>query len=107
MTGLAGAACPDCRRVVAPPRARCPGCGAGTEPATLDPAGELLTWTVVRSPPEGWEPGRVVGVVGLERGARVMALGPPEDEVPPVGAEVVVEDGGDGPPRFRAADASG
>lgn len=95
------ARCPDCGRVAAPPRPRCPGCGAATEEAALDGAGTLLSWTVLRSPPAGWDPGRVVGVVGLEEGARALALGPAEDEVPDLGADVVVEEAEDGRLRFR------
>lgn len=104
MSGIPAAACPDCGRVVAPPRPRCPGCGARTDHVELPPEGELLTWTVVRSPPEGYEAGRVVGVVGLARGARALALGPEEEQVPGRGASVVVEEGDDGRLRFRPPD---
>lgn len=96
--------CPACHRVAAPPRPRCPGCGAAAGEVALDGAGTLLTWTVLRAPPEGVEPGRVVGVVGLEEGARALALGPPEDRVPDLGADVVVEEDGDGRLRFRPVD---
>jgi uncharacterized OB-fold protein len=98
------AACRACERVVAPPRDRCPGCGETTERTDLAPEGELLTWTVLRSPPAGQEVDRVVGVVALGEGARALALGPEEEQVPGVGASVVVEEGADGRLRFRAAD---
>lgn len=107
MTRVPAARCPDCGEVLVPPRPRCPGCGARTEVGDVAGRGTLLTWTVLRAPPEGVEAGRVVGVVGLGEGVRALALGPDEERVPPLGADVVVEEEeGDGRLRFRAAEGS-
>lgn len=73
---LLGGWCPSCGSSAYPHRAVCPYCGhEGLKPVELPKRGRVLTYTVIRHPPRGFQ-GRepyVIGVVELEGGARVLA----------------------------------
>ncbi|MCX5096001.1 OB-fold domain-containing protein [Streptomyces sp. NBC_00365] len=80
--GLQGSRCPSCSVAVHPADEVCPRCGGPAEPAVLQGAGTLWTWTVQRYapksppyqvPPGGFEP-FAVGYVELEEGVRVAAV---------------------------------
>ncbi len=74
---LIGTGCSKCGNVYFPPRAICPNCrGSGKVSETkLSGLGEVVTYTVVRVPPEGFEREApyVVAIIKLEEGPRITA----------------------------------
>jgi uncharacterized OB-fold protein len=74
---LEAARCKDCSRVTFPPRLVCPSCrGRAFETVKLAETGTLLTWTVIRVAPDGFEDQApyAVGIVELdELGVRLTA----------------------------------
>lgn len=70
---LLGLRCQDCGTVTCPPLAVCRRCGSGRlEAVELSGRGELMTFTVVRVPPEGMEGPYTVCLVRTEEGPWVM-----------------------------------
>ena len=73
---LVGEMCVGCGKVLFPRSAVCPGCGSvDLEEVGLRGTGSVVTWTVVRNPPEGYEKYSpfVVALVELDDGARVLS----------------------------------
>jgi len=73
---LLGGRCSSCGSVVYPHRAVCPYCGhEQLEAVELPRRGRVLTYTVIRHPPRGFEGQSpyVIAVVELEGGARMLA----------------------------------
>ena len=73
---LEGKKCRSCGRVAFPPRPVCPGCGGREfEAVRLAESGKLLTYTVIRVPPEGYEDQSpyAVGIAELDDGVRLTA----------------------------------
>ncbi len=70
---LLGERCLDCGTLTCPPLAVCRRCGSRRlEAAELSGRGELMTFTVIRVPPEGMEGPYVVCLVRTEEGPWVM-----------------------------------
>ncbi|MBM5804768.1 MAG: Zn-ribbon domain-containing OB-fold protein [Candidatus Verstraetearchaeota archaeon] len=72
---LEASKCATCGNVIYPNRARCAKCGSDSiEPYRLPERGKLLTFTVVRNPPRGFEKMApfVLGIIELEDGSRLM-----------------------------------
>ncbi len=73
-TRFEGAKCKKCGHIIYPPRGRCDKCG-GIEflPYKLPERGKLLSFSIVRSPPKGFERYApfVLGIVELEDGTKV------------------------------------
>jgi len=66
--------CSECGTISYPPRARCGKCGSSKfENYKLPEKGELITFTIVRTPPKGFEkmPPYIIGVVKLEDGTLI------------------------------------
>lgn len=73
-TRFEGVKCKKCGHVIFPPRGRCERCGGGElVPYNLPEKGKLLTFSVVRTPPKGFEKlaPYLLGIVELEDGTRV------------------------------------
>ncbi|MCW3991370.1 MAG: Zn-ribbon domain-containing OB-fold protein [Candidatus Bathyarchaeota archaeon] len=73
---LVGEMCTECGNVVFPRGAVCSGCGSSDlEEVNLRETGKVVTWTVVRNPPAGYEKYSpfVVGLVELDDGVRVLS----------------------------------
>jgi DUF35 OB-fold domain, acyl-CoA-associated/Rubredoxin-like zinc ribbon domain (DUF35_N) len=68
---LAGSRCPRCRRVVVPPAAYCPSHAEVMEGTSVTPVGEVVSFTTLHSPPEGFRAPLHIALVELEGGARV------------------------------------
>ncbi|MEM2865721.1 MAG: Zn-ribbon domain-containing OB-fold protein [Candidatus Hadarchaeales archaeon] len=70
---LLGLKCQDCGAVTCPPMAACRKCGSRRlEAVELSGRGELMTFTVIRVPPEGMEGPYIVCLVRTEEGPWVM-----------------------------------
>ncbi len=73
---LVGGRCRKCNSIVYPHRSVCPHCGAeNMEPIELPRRGKVVTFSVVRHPPRGFEGKEpfLVAVIELENGARVLS----------------------------------
>lgn len=70
---LLGLKCQDCGAVTCPPMAVCRKCGSRKlEAVELSGRGELMTFTIIRVPPEGMEGPYIVSLVRTEEGPWVM-----------------------------------
>jgi uncharacterized OB-fold protein len=68
--------CKECGRILFPPRLLCPHCGKREfEKTKLAEAGKLITYTVIRVAPEGFEDQTpyAVGIAELDDGAHLTA----------------------------------
>ena len=66
--------CADCQQLATPPRQLCPFChSARLGPHQVDGAGRLVSWTMIRRPPQAFrdEGAYPVAVVALDAGVPV------------------------------------
>jgi uncharacterized OB-fold protein len=71
---LEGSKCTKCGNIIYPQRARCVKCGSSSIALyQLPEKGKLLSFTVVRSPPRGFEKTMpfVLGIIELEDGTKL------------------------------------
>lgn len=87
---LPASICPRCERLVVPPAARCPEHGAAMEAATVPNMGEVVSFTTLHSPPEGFRSPLHIALVELEGGARLFCHGE-ETKGVKIGSRVSVE----------------
>jgi len=64
--GLRASRCPRCRRLVVPPASLCPDHPVKMEAAALPPLGEVISFTTLHSPPEGFRSPLHIALVELE-----------------------------------------
>jgi uncharacterized OB-fold protein len=91
--------CNSCHATVYPARAICPYCRSDNTTAigTHSAQGEVLSYTSLEMPPEGFTPPVVLALVKLSNGATVLALASTEDILSlAIGAVVTVEVGSNG-----------
>jgi uncharacterized OB-fold protein len=75
-TRLEGVKCSECGNIMFPPRMKCSNCGSESiEKYKLPEKGKLMTYTIVRSPPKGFEKMTpyVLGMITLEDGTTITA----------------------------------
>jgi len=72
---IAASRCPRCEMVVAPPASYCPHHPVAMTPATLPGVGELVTFTTLHTPPEGFRSPLHIAIVELEGGGRFVCHG--------------------------------
>ncbi len=66
---LLGLKCKDCGAVTCPPMIVCQRCGSiNLEPTELSGKGELMTYTVIKIPPEGYEAPYIVCLAKTDEG---------------------------------------
>lgn len=82
--------CPRCGTVVAPPAAYCPHHPVAMRPASVAGVGEIVTFTTLHSPPEGFRSPLQIALVALEGGARFVCHGAGTRSVR-VGSRVAIE----------------
>ena len=82
--------CPRCDEVVAPPAAFCPHHPVAMEPVTLPGVGEIVSFTTLHSPPEGFRSPLHIALVELQRGARFVCHGA-ETRGLKIGSKVAIE----------------
>ena len=67
--------CPRCERMVVPPAHYCPDHPVAMEPATVAGVGEIVSFTTLHSPPEGFKALLHIALIELEGGARLFCHG--------------------------------
>lgn len=70
--------CPECDKVIVPPRDLCPYCRHESKTLNLvelSNKGKVLSFTELHMPPEGFTPPMKMALVELEFGAAVLCLG--------------------------------
>ena len=87
---LRASRCPRCRRLVVPPASLCPDHPVKMEAAVLPPLGEVVSFTTLHSPPEGFRAPLHIALVELEGGARLFCHGTATEGVK-IGSHVAVE----------------
>jgi uncharacterized OB-fold protein len=75
MESIAASRCPRCGTVVAPPARSCPHDPVAMEPVSLPGVGEVVSFTTLHSPPEGFRSPLTLVLVQLEGGARFFCHG--------------------------------
>lgn len=88
---IAASRCPRCLTVVAPPAPFCPHHPVAMNPTTVPGVGEVLSFTTLHSPPEGFRSPLHIALVELEGGARFVCHGA-ETRGLRVGSHVAIED---------------
>lgn len=82
--------CSRCGRVVAPPARSCSDHPASMEPISIDGYGEVVSFTTLHSPPEGFRSPLHMALVALDGGARLFCHGAGTKGIR-VGSRVAVE----------------
>ena len=67
--------CPRCARMVVPPAHYCPDHPVTMEPATVPGVGEIVSFTTLYSPPEGFRAPLHIALIELDGGARLFCHG--------------------------------
>jgi DUF35 OB-fold domain, acyl-CoA-associated len=87
---IAASKCPRCATVVAPPALYCPRHPVAMRRVELAGIGEVVTFTTLHSPPEGFKSPLHIALVELEEGARFFCHGA-ETRGLKVGSTVAIE----------------
>ncbi|HMH50178.1 MAG TPA: OB-fold domain-containing protein [Candidatus Acidoferrum sp.] len=87
---IAASRCPRCDEIVAPPATYCPRHPVRMVPARLPGVGEVVSFTTLHSPPEGFKSPLNLALVELEGGARFFCHGSQTRGLK-VGATVAIE----------------
>ena len=87
---IAASRCPRCNAMVAPPATYCPRHPVRMVPARLPGVGEVVSFTTLHSPPEGFKSPLNLALVELEGGARFFCHGSQTRGLK-VGATVAIE----------------
>lgn len=86
--------CLNCENVIIPRRDLCPYCGPGSSNMTeidVSNTGQVLTFTSLEMPPEGFEPPVVIALVQLDDGGSILCLGDKDElEKTVIGSSVSV-----------------
>lgn len=87
---IAASRCPRCNEMVAPPATYCPRHPVRMVPARLPGVGEVVSFTTLHSPPEGFKSPLNLALVELEGGAKFFCHGSQTRGLK-VGATVAIE----------------
>ena len=88
---LPGSRCPRCRRVVVPPARLCPDHTVPMMETSVLATGEVVSFTTLYSPPEGFRAPLHIALVELPGGARLFCHGEDTEGVK-IGSRVSVEE---------------
>lgn len=94
--------CKRCSRTIVPPRDTCPYCGKSAETMIvqeIEGRGEVLSFTILQMPPEGFRPPLKMALVRLGQGAVVLCLAGEDEDDLRIGAQVTIDQ--DSECRFR------
>jgi acyl-CoA-associated DUF35 OB-fold domain-containing protein len=67
--------CPRCARMVVPPARYCPDHPVAMAPASVPGMGEIVSFTTLHSPPEGFKAPLHIALIELDGGARLFCHG--------------------------------
>ena len=87
--------CGRCSRTITPPRDVCPYCGKSAGKMALqeiEGKGEVLSYTTLQMPPEGFKPPLKMALVELEQGVIVLCLAGEDDADLMIGAHVRIDE---------------
>jgi DUF35 OB-fold domain, acyl-CoA-associated len=87
---IAASRCPRCQTLVAPPATYCPHHPVAMTPVTLAGVGEVVTFTTLHTPPQGFRSPLHIAIVELEGGARFVCHGADTRGLK-IGAPVAIE----------------
>ncbi len=87
---IAASRCPRCDAVVAPPALYCPWHPVPMTPISVPGVGDVVSFTTLHSPPEGFRSPLHLAVVQLEGGARFVCHGA-ETRGLKIGSHVAIE----------------
>ena len=87
---IAASRCPACGVTVAPPARFCPWHPVAMEPTEVDGMGEVVTFTTLHAPPEGFRSPLHIAIVELGGGARFVCHGEATRGIK-VGSTVAIE----------------
>jgi acyl-CoA-associated DUF35 OB-fold domain-containing protein len=87
---IAASRCPRCDMVVAPPASYCPHHPVRMMPTTVAGAGEVISFTTLHSPPDGFRSPLHIALIELVGGARFVCHGS-ETKGLKIGAVVAIE----------------
>jgi hypothetical protein len=87
---IAASRCPRCQMIVAPPAPYCPRHPVKMQPTEVSGFGEVMSFTTLHSPPEGFRSPLHIALIELEGGARFVCHGA-ETRGLKIGARVAVE----------------
>ena len=87
---LAASRCPECRLVAAPPSRWCPRHPVEMTPTSVMGGGEVVSFTTLHSPPEGFRSPLHIALVQLQGGARFVCHGAQTPRVR-IGSLVAIE----------------
>ena len=87
---IAASKCPRCDLVVAPPATYCPYHPVAMAPATLSGVGEIVSFTTLHTPPEGFRSPLHIALVELDGGGRFFCHGADTRGLK-IGAAVAIE----------------
>ena len=98
--GLKVLGCIDCDTLDPGGRTRCTACGGALEPRAVSGRGTLMTWTLVRRPPAGFDTDgpMAVALIALDEGIRITAQLASHLPEPDLGASVIVTASGSAVP---------
>ena len=88
---IAGSKCPRCGEMFAPPATYCPRHPVRMVPAVVPGVGEVVSFTTLHSPPEGFRSPLHIALVELPGGARLFCHGEDTRGLR-IGARVAVEE---------------
>jgi hypothetical protein len=87
---IAASRCPRCSLVVAPPASFCPHHPVAMVPTVVAGIGEIVSFTTLHAPPEGFRSPLHIALVALEGGARFVCHGA-ETRGLKIGSSVAIE----------------
>jgi hypothetical protein len=87
---IAASTCPQCATVVAPSARFCPYHPVAMSPVSLSGVGEIVTFTTLHSPPEGFRSPLHIAIVELRGSARLVCHGEATKGIR-IGSRVAIE----------------
>ena len=87
---IAASRCPRCETLVAPPATYCPHHPVAMTPVNLSGIGDVVTFTTLHTPPQGFRSPLHIAIVELEGGARFVCHGADTRGLK-IGATVAIE----------------